>query len=66
MLELSTLTFEVTGRVARITLYKQPVQDLTVDATVSRGQYQFALEDANDALARLRCGALQGAAVLVP
>jgi propanol-preferring alcohol dehydrogenase len=27
---------------------------------------RFALEDANDALARLRCGALQGAAVLVP
>jgi multidrug efflux pump len=30
-----------------ITLYMQPVQDLTIDATVSRGQYQFALEDAN-------------------
>src|SRR6202790_1713994 len=25
----------------------QPGQDLTIDATVSRGQYQFALEDAN-------------------
>jgi multidrug efflux pump len=25
----------------------QPVQDLTIDATVSRGQYQFALQDAN-------------------
>ena len=37
---------EVTA-VAGITLYMQPVQDLTVDATVSRGQYQFALEDAN-------------------
>jgi multidrug efflux pump len=30
-----------------ITLYMQPVQDLTIDATVSRGQYQFVLEDAN-------------------
>ncbi|HLY44226.1 MAG TPA: multidrug efflux RND transporter permease subunit [Stellaceae bacterium] len=36
-----------TAKVAGITLYMQPVQDLTVDATVSRGQYQFALEDAN-------------------
>ncbi|HEV8679364.1 MAG TPA: efflux RND transporter permease subunit, partial [Stellaceae bacterium] len=34
---------EVTG----ITLHMQPVQDLTIDATVSRGQYQFALTDAN-------------------
>jgi multidrug efflux pump len=33
--------------VAGITLYMQPVQDLTIDATVSRGQYQFALQDAN-------------------
>ena len=33
--------------VSGIALYMQPVQDLTVDATVSRGQYQFALEDAN-------------------
>ncbi len=42
-------TADVTG----ITLYMQPVQDLTIDATVSRGQYQFALEDANpDELAR--------------
>jgi multidrug efflux pump len=37
---------EVAG-VTGITLYMQPVQDLTIDATVSRGQYQFALEDAN-------------------
>ena len=28
-----------------ITLYMQPVQDLTVDARVSRTQYQFTLED---------------------
>ena len=32
-----------------ITLYMQPVQDLTIDATVSRSQYQFVLEDANAA-----------------
>ena len=36
-------TQEVTG----IALYMQPVQDLTIDATVSRSQYQFVLEDAN-------------------
>jgi multidrug efflux pump len=37
---------EISG-VAGISLYMQPVQDLTIDATVSRGQYQFALQDAN-------------------
>ncbi len=36
-----------TADVSGITLYMQPVQDLTVDATVSRTQYQFVLEDAN-------------------
>jgi len=36
-----------TAAVAGIKLYMQPVQDLTVDATISRTQYQFALEDAN-------------------
>ena len=35
------------GDVAGITLYMQPVQDLTIDATVSRSQYNFVLEDAN-------------------
>ena len=35
--------------VAGIDLFMQPVQDLTIDATVSRTQYQFALEDANPA-----------------
>ncbi|HUC11474.1 MAG TPA: MdtB/MuxB family multidrug efflux RND transporter permease subunit [Stellaceae bacterium] len=39
---------EVAG-VPGITLYMQPVQDLTIDATVSRSQYQFVLEDANAA-----------------
>ena len=38
-----------TAGVAGITLYMQPVQDLTIDATVSRSQYQFVLEDANSA-----------------
>jgi multidrug efflux pump len=33
--------------VAGISLYMQPVQDLTIDATVSRTQYRFVLEDAN-------------------
>jgi multidrug efflux pump len=37
---------EISG-VAGISLYMQPVQDLTIDATVSRGQYQFDLQDAN-------------------
>ncbi len=36
-----------TAKVAGIDLYMQPVQDLTIDATVSRTQYQFVLEDAN-------------------
>jgi len=36
-------TQDVTG----VALYMQPVQDLTIDATVSRSQYNFVLEDAN-------------------
>jgi multidrug efflux pump len=36
-----------TAGVTGITLDMQPVQDLTVDSTVSRAEYQFALEDAN-------------------
>jgi multidrug efflux pump len=35
--------------VAGISLYLQPVQDLTVASTVSRTQYQFVLQDANPA-----------------
>ncbi len=48
---------DVTGVIARlqqevanipgVTLYLQPVQDLTIDTGVSRTQYQFLLEDAN-------------------
>ena len=37
---------EVSG-VAGITLYMQPVQDLTIDSTVNRAPYNFILEDAN-------------------
>jgi multidrug efflux pump len=33
--------------VSGISLYMQPVQDLTTDATVSRTQFRFVLEDAN-------------------
>jgi multidrug efflux pump len=36
-----------TAQVTGIDLYMQPVQDLTIDTTVSRTQYQFVLEDAN-------------------
>ena len=37
---------QVSGIVG-IALYMQPVQDLTIDATVSRAPYHFVLEDAN-------------------
>ncbi len=40
---LARATRGVTG----IALYMQPVQDLTIDATVSRAPYHFVLEDAN-------------------
>jgi multidrug efflux pump len=36
-----------TESVPGIEVYLQPVQDLTVESTISRTQYQFALEDAN-------------------
>jgi multidrug efflux pump len=38
-----------TAKVPGITLYMQPVQDLTLDATVSRTQYQFTLQAAGPA-----------------
>ena len=38
-----------TERVAGVRLYMQPVQDLTIDSTISKTQYQFVLEDANAA-----------------
>ena len=38
---------KATQSVEGVTLYMQPVQDLTIDTSVSRTQYQFMLEDAN-------------------
>jgi multidrug efflux pump len=38
-----------TASVGGISIYMQPVQDLTINASVSRTQYQFVLEDANPA-----------------
>ena len=38
---------ESTASLQGITLHMQPVQDLTIEGTVSRAQYQFILEDAN-------------------
>jgi multidrug efflux pump len=35
------------ARVEGISLYMQPIQDLTIEDRVSRTQYQFTLEDAN-------------------
>ncbi|MET1027747.1 MAG: MdtB/MuxB family multidrug efflux RND transporter permease subunit [Dongiaceae bacterium] len=43
---ISRLQSEV-AQVHGTSLYMQPVQELTLDATVSRTQYQFMLEDAN-------------------
>jgi multidrug efflux pump len=37
---------EVAG-VVGVTLYMQPVQDLTIDSTINRSPYHFVLEDAN-------------------
>jgi multidrug efflux pump len=45
---LRRLTHEARG-VPGISVYFQPVQDLTIDSTVSRAQYQFVLEDASTA-----------------
>ncbi|QPF87834.1 MdtB/MuxB family multidrug efflux RND transporter permease subunit [Bradyrhizobium genosp. L] len=42
---IKAATAELTG----ITLYMQPVQDLTIEGTVSRTQYQFILQDADPA-----------------
>jgi multidrug efflux pump len=41
---------DTTRSVPGISLYLQPVQDLTIDSTVSRAQYQFVLEDASTAV----------------
>ncbi|MFZ3336273.1 MAG: MdtB/MuxB family multidrug efflux RND transporter permease subunit [Xanthobacteraceae bacterium] len=45
---IARLQKEVAG-VIGITLYMQPVQDLTIDSTISRAPYHFVLEDANAA-----------------
>ena len=43
------------ARVPGITLYMQPVQDITVEDRVSRTQFQYTLEDPNtDELDTLR------------
>jgi len=41
---------ETTRNVPGIALYLQPVQDLTIESTVGRAQYQFVLEDASTAV----------------
>ena len=46
------------AKVEGITLYMQPVQDLTVEDRVSRTQYQYTLEDANAAELNLWTGRL--------
>jgi multidrug efflux pump len=38
-----------TGNLPGISIYMQPAQDLTIDSTVSRTQYQFVLETPNPA-----------------
>jgi multidrug efflux pump len=43
MQRLKNSTASLTG----ITLYMQPVQDLTIEGTVSRTQYQFIIQDAD-------------------
>ncbi len=43
---IARLQQEVAG-VVGITLYMQPVQDLTINSTISRAPYHFVLEDAN-------------------
>jgi len=46
---ISDLAREASG-VTGISLYLQPVQDLTIDSTVSRAQYQFVLQAASGPL----------------
>jgi multidrug efflux pump len=47
--EIARRIQQATARVPGITLYMQPMQDLTLDATVSRTQYQFTLQAAETA-----------------
>jgi multidrug efflux pump len=46
------------ARVTGITMYMQPVQDLTIDARVSRTQYQLSAEDPNTAELSIQVGRL--------
>ncbi len=45
--EIARRLSQETANVPGVSLYLQPVQDLTLDATVSRTQYQFVLENPN-------------------
>jgi multidrug efflux pump len=45
--EIARRLQQETAKVQGIQLYLQPVQDLTIDASVSRTQYQFVLENPN-------------------
>ncbi len=45
--EIATRIQQETANVAGVSLYLQPVQDLTLDASISRTQYQFVLENPN-------------------
>ena len=46
-LQIARRLRQATASVDGISLFMQPVQDLTIDSDVSRTQYQFVLEDAN-------------------
>jgi multidrug efflux pump len=45
--EISRRLEQETSHIAGVSLYLQPVQDLTVDSSISRTQYQFVLENPN-------------------
>ena len=45
--EIARRLQQETADVQGVSLYLQPVQDLTIDASVSRTQYQFVLENPN-------------------
>jgi multidrug efflux pump len=46
-IEIGRRLQQETAGVAGVSLYLQPVQDLTIDAAISRTQYQFVLENPN-------------------
>jgi len=45
--EIARRLNQETDQVSGVSLYLQPVQDLTIDAAISRTQYQFVLENPN-------------------